>query len=686
MSFSGGVKLGDLDDFLALSEECVKPLIEAASGGAKAAAKLNNVEDNDRPLVAEIPQVQVQRPNLIKGKQSKEDPTATIGQVTLSDCLACSGCVTSAETVLLQIQSGEEFLRRAAISPLTVVTLSAEARASLAAHLDMAPLPMLQRVAEVLRRLGATYVLDSSASEAISLLECKAEFVRRYRATQQQQSSKCATAAVANGAHSGRVNGHAVASSAALPLLTSHCPGWTCYAEKVVDPAVLPHLAPLRPPQHVQGRLVKTCLLHEHNRRRWFHWWRSCSPLVGVPGVLWEPHFAVLRRHRSDINDGSITDVRSAVEGDAVAATQAAADAAAGAALGSGSATLDREPAVRRQPTPISARDVYHVSVQPCFDRKIEASRPLFELDGAVREVDTVLSTTELLDLICTAAGEAVPEVPSGATAAEVLAAVPPAPLNGGVLTDLLLGDLRADGRPQPLLRSVADYGGSGGFLEHVFREAAVDLFGAEIQLSGPLKFKTKQNEDMREVLLEDPTTHRVLLRFVAAYGFRNIQNVVQRLAKSRAVGGQATTELTCGHFIEILACPGGCLNGGGQIPVGTVPSPTQDSVVGSDAVAPKHSSAGSRRERLRPLEAALRGHDDVGNSETAIVAPCEHPGILKLYRHIAARGDSNASNDEPLDQLVGGEAVRRWLAADWRSLKVDVEGKPIVGASALKW
>lgn len=45
-------------------------------------------------------------------------------------------------------------------------------------------------------------------------------------------------------------------------------------------------------------------------------------------------------------------------------------------------------------------------------------------------------------------------------------------------------------------------------------------------------------------------------MKFAAAYGFRNIQNVVQKLKRKR-----------CNyHYIEVMACPSGCLNGGGQI------------------------------------------------------------------------------------------------------------------------
>jgi iron only hydrogenase large subunit-like protein len=41
-------------------------------------------------------------------------------------------------------------------------------------------------------------------------------------------------------------------------------------------------------------------------------------------------------------------------------------------------------------------------------------------------------------------------------------------------------------------------------------------------------------------------------------YGFRSIQNLVRRMKR-----GQCAYD-----FVEVMACPGGCLNGGGQISV----------------------------------------------------------------------------------------------------------------------
>ena len=77
--------------------------------------------------------------------------------------------------------------------------------------------------------------------------------------------------------------------------------------------------------------------------------------------------------------------------------------------------------------------------------------------------------------------------------------------------------------------------------------------FGEELD---SLTYKTLKNSDFREVTLE--RDGKVLLKFAIANGFRNIQNVVQKLKRKR-----------CDYdFVEILACPSGCLNGGAQLRV----------------------------------------------------------------------------------------------------------------------
>jgi len=556
----------------------VKPLIQAADGSK---TQLQSVSEAKALPVAEVPQVQ--KPNLIKSKQSGSDPKAQIGQVSLSDCLACSGCVTSAETVLLQEQSVEEFLKRTETARLTVVSISAEARTSLAAYTQEDPLLTMRKAAEGLRRLGANYVLDASAAEAVALLEGKAEFVERFKASSGGSSSS----------RKGR-----------LPLLTSHCPGWTLYAEKVVDPVVLPQLCAIRPPQQVQGRLVKTCLLEAHNRRQLHRWWRARNPLFASEKLPpWQAPLA--------------------------------------------------EPT---PPEPVTPDQVYHVFVQPCYDRKIEAARPSFEVPNmsGVKEVDTVLTATELLDLLREAGEGCCGGCGKSACEKTEPQKLRPVPSHSEVYTDLFLG-LHAN---HTLTKSVQGNAGSGGFLEHIFKEAARELFA--IDLTSPLTLQTKQNEDMREVTLKDPN-EKILLRFTAAYGFRNIQNVIRRVAK---VNGDFKD---VGHFVEIMACPGGCLNGGGQIP-----EPKKED-------QPENKSQAARRQRLQNLEELLVG----SSSGTSYVPPAEHPLVLPIYRYIAAQVSAKQTS---LEGLMGSDEIRSWLSAEWKSLKVDSDGKDVMTSSVLKW
>lgn len=56
----------------------------------------------------------------------------------------------------------------------------------------------------------------------------------------------------------------------------------------------------------------------------------------------------------------------------------------------------------------------------------------------------------------------------------------------------------------------------------------------------------SRRNKDFQEVTLE--RDGEVLLRFAAAYGFRNIQNMVLKLKRGKFPY----------HFVEVLACAGG--------------------------------------------------------------------------------------------------------------------------------
>jgi len=93
----------------------------------------------------------------------------------------------------------------------------------------------------------------------------------------------------------------------------------------------------------------------------------------------------------------------------------------------------------------------------------------------------------------------------------------------------------------------------SGGYAEHIFKYAAKELFNEETPME--LQFKALRNRDFREISLEK--NGKTVLKFAIANGFRNIQNLVQKLKRGKTAPY---------HFVEVMACPSGCVNGGAQV------------------------------------------------------------------------------------------------------------------------
>ncbi len=105
---SNSVRLRDLNDFIAPSQKCVNPLFSdktggqdnengSASAGGGLVLQLEPDEVVQETTAGPETKKQQIRPDLIK-LTTKQKAT-----VTLNDCLACSGCITSAETLLIQV-------------------------------------------------------------------------------------------------------------------------------------------------------------------------------------------------------------------------------------------------------------------------------------------------------------------------------------------------------------------------------------------------------------------------------------------------------------------------------------------------------------------------------------------------------------------------------------------------------
>ena len=84
---------------------------------------------------------------------------------------------------------------------------------------------------------------------------------------------------------------------------------------------------------------------------------------------------------------------------------------------------------------------------------------------------------------------------------------------------------------------------GSGGYADYIFNYAARNLFQIE---DAKLEYKNLRNPDFQEAILE--RNGEVLLRFAIANGFRNIQNVVQKLKRGKSAY----------DYVEVMACPAG--------------------------------------------------------------------------------------------------------------------------------
>jgi len=485
--------------------------------------------------------------------------------VTLSDCLACSGCITSAETVLLQAQSAEEFKAncRAAVASngtrAVVVTVSPQSRVSLAHAAGLNPLDAAARLTGFFKAAGATRVFDSSSGRDFALLESCEEFVTRYKA--RRGATTHGVGVTTHGVMPPTPHGVMPPStpgtppSPPLPVLTSACPGWVCYAEKTHGPETLRHISAVKSPQAIMGTIVK----------------RRVAAALGL--------------------------------------------------------------------TPSA---VYHATVMPCFDKKLEASRDDFRDADGVPDVDCVLTTGEVAEMLAEAAGfgDADGDPAKVRAGAAALASVAPAPLDGWLAC---AGENGEDAAAGWLWGSsvVGGGGGSGGYLDVVFRHAARELFGVEV--TGPLEYKVPRarNPDLREVTLE--VDGRVALRFAAAYGFRNIQNVTRKL-KTQAAAGSGSASGPGGYdFVEIMACPGGCLNGGGQLP----PPPAYEPGFRLPSNQPIPTSLGgmSAKELLDELDAAY--HDGrVGARGARVVVgrrAIDNPEVATAYREWIGDGVGSA-------------------------------------------
>lgn len=182
----------------------------------------------------------------------------------------------------------------------------------------------------------------------------------------------------------------------------------------------------------------------------------------------------------------------------------------------------------------IDPKDIYVVSIMPCTAKKYEKSRKEMEVNG-IRDVDAVLTTREIARMI----------------------------KRVGINWSKLPGDEQFD---QDLLGQYSGagviFGVTGGVMEAALRTAYNVLTGKEY---GPIVFDNVRGlAGVREASVDVDGT---VLKVAIASGMANAKILLDEVRNGTSPYA----------FIEIMGCPGGCINGGGQPYVKPMFLPNED-------------------------------------------------------------------------------------------------------------
>ena len=232
----------------------------------------------------------------------------------------------------------------------------------------------------------------------------------------------------------------------------------------------------------------------------------------------------------------------------------------------------------------IDPADIYMISVMPCTAKKYEIQRPEMEVVGR-RDVDAVLTTRELARMIKSAG------------------------IDFADLPDEKFDD------PLGLCSGAADiFGVTGGVMEAALRTVYELTTGRELPFDGLHVAPIVGLELVKEAAV---TFENVL----PEYSF--LEGVTARIAVTSSLKGAdiLMRDVAAGtspyHFIEVMGCPGGCINGGGQ---------------------PRNREEGYREKRMR----ALYSEDE---SKT-LRKSHENPDLLKLYEEYLGQPCGHRSHE----------------------------------------
>ncbi|MDD4956359.1 MAG: NADH-dependent [FeFe] hydrogenase, group A6 [Candidatus Omnitrophica bacterium] len=166
------------------------------------------------------------------------------------------------------------------------------------------------------------------------------------------------------------------------------------------------------------------------------------------------------------------------------------------------------------------------ISIMPCTSKKYEITRSEHMFASGHQDIDIVLTTRELARMIKQAGidfNSLEEEEP-----------------------DHILGDYTGAG---------LIFGATGGVMEAALRTAYFLVTGKNLE-----KVDFKDVRGLKGVKETEIDIAGSIIRIAVAHGLGNVEYVIKRIEDAVTSGSELPY-----HFVEVMACPGGCVGGGGQ-------------------------------------------------------------------------------------------------------------------------
>jgi iron-only hydrogenase group A len=232
----------------------------------------------------------------------------------------------------------------------------------------------------------------------------------------------------------------------------------------------------------------------------------------------------------------------------------------------------------------IDPSKIVSVSIMPCTAKKYEADRPEMRSSG-FKDVDYVLTTRELAVMIKQAG------------------------IDFRTLEEAHYDSIMGDSTGAAVI-----FGATGGVMEAALRTAYEIVTGREVPFKNLEITPVRGMEGVKEATVKIEGTlddwkflEGAELKVAIAHGLVNANKLMKAVAEGKAFY----------HFVEIMACPGGCIGGGGQ------PIPTNMEI---------------RKQRM----AAIYSED----SGMPLRKSHENPEVVAIYRDFLEKPNGHKSHE----------------------------------------